>query len=46
MKPAADEMAEALAEAKILPPAVPVVANVTAAPVKDRKRSAGCWSSR
>jgi [acyl-carrier-protein] S-malonyltransferase len=35
MKPAADEMAEALAEAKILPPAVPVVANVTAAPVKD-----------
>jgi [acyl-carrier-protein] S-malonyltransferase len=35
MKPAADEMADALAEAKILPPAVPVVANVTAAPVKD-----------
>ena len=35
MKPAADEMAEALAEAKILPPSVPVVANVTAAPVKD-----------
>ena len=35
MKPAADEMAEALAEAKILPPVVPVVANVTAAPVKD-----------
>jgi [acyl-carrier-protein] S-malonyltransferase len=35
MKPAADEMAEALVEAKILPPAVPVVANVTAAPVKD-----------
>ncbi|MDF2765628.1 MAG: fabD [Rhodospirillales bacterium] len=35
MKPAADEMAEALAEAKMLPPAVPVVANVTAAPVKD-----------
>ncbi|HEX6102595.1 MAG TPA: ACP S-malonyltransferase [Alphaproteobacteria bacterium] len=35
MKPAADEMAEALAEARILPPAVPVVANVTAAPVKD-----------
>jgi [acyl-carrier-protein] S-malonyltransferase len=35
MKPAADEMAEALAEAKILPPAVPVIANVTAAPVKD-----------
>ena len=35
MQPAADEMADALAEAKILPPAVPVVANVTAAPVKD-----------
>ena len=35
MKPAADEMAEALAEAKILPPAVPILANVTAAPVKD-----------
>jgi [acyl-carrier-protein] S-malonyltransferase len=35
MRPAADEMAEALGEAKILPPAVPVVANVTAAPVKD-----------
>ena len=35
MKPAADEMAEALAEARILPPAVPLVANVTAAPVKD-----------
>jgi [acyl-carrier-protein] S-malonyltransferase len=35
MKPAADEMAEALAEAKILPPTVPLVANVTAAPIKD-----------
>jgi [acyl-carrier-protein] S-malonyltransferase len=35
MRPAADEMAEALGEAKILPPAVPVVANVTAAAVKD-----------
>jgi [acyl-carrier-protein] S-malonyltransferase len=35
MQPAADEMAEALAAAKILPPAVPVIANVTAAPVKD-----------
>jgi [acyl-carrier-protein] S-malonyltransferase len=35
MQPAAEDMAEALAEAKILPPAVPVVANVTASPVKD-----------
>jgi [acyl-carrier-protein] S-malonyltransferase len=35
MKPAADEMAAALAEAKISAPVVPVVANVTAAPVSD-----------
>lgn len=35
MQPAADEMAEALAEAKISAPAVPVVANVTAQPVSD-----------
>jgi len=35
MKPAADAMAEALAVAKILSPAVPVVANVTAATVID-----------
>ncbi len=35
MRPAAEEMAEALAEARILPPAVPLIANVTAAPVKD-----------
>ena len=33
MQPAADKMAEALAEATILAPFVPVVANVTAAPV-------------
>ena len=35
MQPAAEEMAEALAEVRILPPAVPLIANVTAAPVKD-----------
>lgn len=35
MQPAADAMAAALAEAKLLVPAVPVVANVTAAPESD-----------
>lgn len=35
MKPAAEEMEEALAEAQVLPPVVPVFANVTAAPVDD-----------
>ncbi len=35
MQPAAEEMAEALAEVRILPPSVPLIANVTAAPVKD-----------
>ncbi|MGK2285704.1 ACP S-malonyltransferase [Pedomonas sp. V897] len=35
MQPAADRMAEALAEASIRAPFVPVVANVTAAPVSD-----------
>jgi [acyl-carrier-protein] S-malonyltransferase len=35
MQPAADAMAAALAGATILPPRVPVVANVTAAPVVD-----------
>ncbi len=35
MQPAADEMAEVLARIEILPPAVPVIANVTAAPVSD-----------
>ena len=35
MQPAADEMATALAEATILAPAVPVVANVTARPETD-----------
>jgi [acyl-carrier-protein] S-malonyltransferase len=33
MRPAADEMAEALAETAILPPRAPLVANVTARPV-------------
>ena len=35
LAPAADIMAEALANITILPPAVPVVANVTAEPVAD-----------
>jgi [acyl-carrier-protein] S-malonyltransferase len=35
MQPAADEMAAALADAKIVAPAVPVVANVTARPETD-----------
>jgi [acyl-carrier-protein] S-malonyltransferase len=35
MQPAADEMAEALAEATILAPRAPVVANVTAKPTND-----------
>jgi [acyl-carrier-protein] S-malonyltransferase len=35
MRPAADEMAEALAETRLQPPLVPVVANVTAAPVTE-----------
>ena len=33
MKPAADEMAQALADASIVSPVVPLIANVTAAPV-------------
>jgi len=35
MQPAADEMAEALAKATILPPRAPLVANVTARPTLD-----------
>ncbi|HEX7008309.1 MAG TPA: ACP S-malonyltransferase [Alphaproteobacteria bacterium] len=35
MQPAADAMAEALSKVTIAPPAVPVVANVTAEPVSD-----------
>jgi [acyl-carrier-protein] S-malonyltransferase len=35
MAPAADAMAEALAEAEMRPPRVPLYANVTAAPVQD-----------
>jgi [acyl-carrier-protein] S-malonyltransferase len=35
MKPAAEAMEEALSEASILPPAVPIFANVTAAAVSD-----------
>ena len=35
MAPAADVMAEALAAVELLPPIVPLIANVTAAPVED-----------
>jgi [acyl-carrier-protein] S-malonyltransferase len=35
MKPAADEMAEALAEVKLAEPLVPLIANVSAEPVRD-----------
>ncbi|WP_088348703.1 MULTISPECIES: ACP S-malonyltransferase [Rhodomicrobium] len=35
MQPAADRMAEALSEVTLNPPAVPLIANVTAAPVSD-----------
>ncbi len=35
MQPAADAMREALAKVKVLPPKVPIIANVTAAPVRD-----------
>ncbi len=35
MQPAADEMAEALAEVTISAPAIPIIANVTAEPVSD-----------
>jgi len=35
MRPAADQMEQALADAEIAPPAVPLYANVTAAPVED-----------
>ena len=47
MQPAADEMEEALAEARIAPPRAPLVANITARPVYgSRIRFAGCWWSR
>ena len=35
MAPAADVMAEALAAVELLPPILPLIANVTAAPVED-----------
>ena len=35
MAPSADVMAEALAETTLMPPSVPLIANVTAAPVED-----------
>ena len=35
MQPAADAMREAFAKVKVLPPKVPLIANVTAAPVRD-----------
>ena len=35
MRPAADAMAEALAKVSVLPPSIPVVANVLVKPVRD-----------
>ena len=41
MAPAADVMSDALAEAAMEPPAVPLIANVTASPVEDCERIRG-----
>lgn len=41
MQPAADEMAEALADVAVAPPALPLVANVTAAAVSDAETIRG-----
>ena len=41
MAPAAEVMSDALAEASMVPPVVPLIANVTAAPVKDCSRIRG-----
>ena len=46
MKPAADEMAEALGEVTLSEPWVPLIANVSAAPVRDPDEIKRCWSSR
>ena len=46
MAPAAREMAEALAAVELREPWVPLVANVSAAPVAIPTRSSACWSSR
>ena len=47
MQPAADAMAEALADARDRRrPPVPLFANVTAAPVDDPDDDPPCWSSR
>ena len=46
MQPAADRMAEALADVAIAAPAVPLVANVKAEAVTDPGRSGDCSSSR
>jgi len=46
MQPAADEMAEALAGAAMRQPAVPLVANVTAAPVSDPETIRGLLVSQ
>jgi [acyl-carrier-protein] S-malonyltransferase len=35
MRPAAEAMREALAKVEVLPPKVPIIANITAAPVRD-----------
>ncbi len=42
MQPAAERMAQALAEATITPPVVPVIANVLAAPVSDPQAIRKC----
>lgn len=42
MRPAADAMREALAKVKVLPPKVPIIANVTAAPVRDPAEIVRC----
>ena len=46
MQPAAEAMAEALAAVALKRPAVPVVANVTAAPLSDPAAIARRWSGR
>ena len=46
MQPAADRMAEALEAVTLAAPSVPLISNVTAAPVTDAKKSRACSSAR
>ena len=46
MQPAADRMAEALETVKLSAPSVPLISNVTAAPVTDPQEIKSCWSRR